>query len=258
MSAPMSSLRKFYRIILFGLWLIAGIILTAIFLRNTMPPHGISSSIVKKWLGKAARIFGVKINYFGSPLAEKTLFVSNHISWLDILILGSIMPIHFLSKYEVKTMPVVGWLATRAGTLYIKRGNKRSASESSSEITAVLNQQHNSLIFAEGTTTDGHIKKFHSRMMQSAIDAHAMVQPIAIFYPVKNPETNKTEINPVTLFLGGTTIGESFDRITRAPRIDVEVHFLKPIHSKDKTRDEIAQHAFDEVVEAIKSIKKRA
>jgi len=257
MSAPMSSLRKFYRIILFGLWLVVGIILTVIFLRNTMPPHGISSTIFKKWLGKAAHIFGVRIKYFGTPLAEKTLFVSNHISWLDILILGSIMPIHFLSKHEVKTMPVVGWLATRAGTLYIQRGNKRSASESSSEITAALNQQHNSLIFAEGTTTDGHIKKFHSRMMQSAIDAHAMVQPIAIFYPVKNPETNRTEINPVTLFLGDTTIGESFDRITRAPRIDVEVHFLKPIHSKDKTRDEIAQHAFDEVVEAIKSIKKR-
>jgi len=52
-------------------------------------------------------------------------------------------------------------------------------------------------------------------------------------------------------------MGESFDLIARAPGIDVEVHFLDPIHSKDKTRDEIAQHAYDEVVAAIKSIKKR-
>ncbi len=154
-------------------------------------------------------------------------------------------------------MPIFGWIATRAGTLYIKRGKKGSASYASSEITAALNKKHNSLIFAEGTTTDGHIKKFHSRMMQSAIDAHAMVQPIAIFFPVKNPETHKTEINPATLFLGETSIAESYDLIARSPHIDAEVHFLEPIHSKGKTRDEISQHAYDEVVEAIKSIKKR-
>ncbi len=94
-------------------------------------------------------------------------------------------------------------------------------------------------------------------MIQSAIDAHAMVQPVAIFYPIRNPETSKIEVNPVTLFLGNTSIGESFNLITRARSIDVEVHFLKPIHSKNKTRDEIAQHAYDEVVAAIKSIKKR-
>lgn len=220
-----------------------------------MPTHGLQSRIVKKWLGHAARIFGVRIKHYGTPLPQRTLFVANHISWLDILVLGSLVPIHFLSKYEVKNMPLFGWLATRAGTLYIQRGNKRSASESSREITTALNQQHNSLIFAEGTTTDGHIRKFHSRMLQSAIDAHAMVQPVAIFYPAKNLDTGEVETNPVVLFTGNTSIGESFNRVTRAARIDVEVHFLKPINSTGKTRDEIAQHAFDEVVEAIEKIK---
>ena len=237
------------------IWLIFGIILTILFLRNSRPPHGFATTVVGTWMGVLARVFGVKIKTYGAALAEKTLFVANHVSWLDIVILGHLIPVHFLSKYEVKTMPIIGWLATRAGTLYIKRGCKVSASDSSSEITAALKQQHNSLIFAEGTTTDGHIKKFHSRMMQSAIDAHAMVQPVAIFYPIRNPETNKIEINPVTLFLGGTSNGESFDLITHAPSIDVEVHFLEPIHSKGKTRDEIAKHAYDEVVDAIKAIK---
>lgn len=253
----MPEIRKFYRSVLIILWLIFGIILTILFLRNSRPAHGFATTVVGTWLGVLARVFGVKIKTYGTALAEKTLFVANHVSWLDIVILGHLIPVHFLSKHEVKAMPIIGWLATRAGTLYIKRGCRVSASESSSEITAALKQQQNSLIFAEGTTTDGHIKKFHSRMMQSAIDAHAMVQPVAIFYPMRNPETSKIEINPVTLFLGGTSIGESFDLITRAPSIDVEVHFLEPIHSKGKTRDEIAQHAYNEVVDAIKSIKKR-
>ncbi len=211
-------------------------------------------------LGVLTRFLGVKIKICGTPLTEKTLFVANHISWLDILVLGHLVPVHFLSKDEVKNIPIIGWLATRAGTLYIKRGCRISASGSSSEITAVLAQQHNSLIFAEATTTDGHIKKFHSRLMQSAIDAHAMVQPVAIFYPRKiqnsrGPQAHVIEINPVTLFLGDASAGDSFDLISRAPGIDVEVHFLEPIHSKGKTRDEIAQHAYDEVVAAIKAIK---
>ena len=253
----MSSIRKFYRTILLAILLIIGIILTVVFLRNTRHTSGIANAVVSTWLGIVSRSLGVRTKTYGNALPEKTLFVSNHISWLDILILGNIIPVHFLSKYEVKSIPLIGWLATRAGTLYIKRGCKDSASDANNEITTALNQQHNSIIFAEGTTTDGHIKKFHSRMMQSAIDAHAMVQPVAIFYPIRNSESNKIEINPVTLFLGGMSIGESFNLITRAPSIDVEVHFLDPIHSKGKTRDEIAQHAYDEVVAAIKSIKKR-
>ena len=249
----MSTVRKLYRAILLALLVIIGFILTIIFLRNTVPVRGLRSTIITTWLGLAARTFGARIKTYGTAQTERTLFVANHISWLDIMVLGSLVPVHFLSKLEVKHMPVFGWLATRAGTLYIHRGNKESATEASSEITSALEQDHNSLIFAEATTSDGHIKKFHSRMMQSAIDAHAIVQPVAIFYPKINPATGKTELNPATLFIGNTTIAESFDLVTRAPDIDVEVHFLKTISSKGKTRDEISQHAYDEVVETIKT-----
>ena len=258
MPAVMPTMRKLYRSILLILLLLIGIVLTVIFLRNTIPTSGITSTIIRTWLGITARVLGVRVKSFGQPLSEKTLFVANHISWLDILILGGLVPIHFLSKHEVKTMPLFGWLATRAGTLYIKRGNKASASEASCEITAALKQKHNSLIFAEGTTTDGHIKKFHSRMLQSAIDAQAMVQPVAIFYPRKNPDSGEIELNPTTLFIGDTGIGESFGNIARSSHTDVEVHFLTPINSNGLSRDEIAQHAFDEVSQKIAEILKPA
>lgn len=253
----MSTIRKLYRSILLFFLIVIGVFVTIIFLRNTRAPQGIANKIIGTWLGTAARLLGVQIKSFGIPLPERTLFVANHISWLDILILGHLIPVRFLSKHEVEQMPVIGWLATRAGTLYIKRGHKGSASYASSEITAALKQQHSSLVFAEGTTTDGHIKKFHSRLMQSAIDAEAMVQPVAIFYPLFNPETQRMEINPATLFLDNMPTAESFDLIAREHSTYVEVHFLEPINSSGKTRNEIAQHAYDEVVEAIKSIKTR-
>ncbi len=252
----MSTLRKYYRWLFLGLLVIIGIPITVIFLRGTIPTQGLTSRIITGWLSMVTRLFGIRIKTYGTPLSTKTLFVANHISWLDIFVIGGLIPLHFLSKHEVKTMPVFGWLATRAGTLYIKRGNKTSASDASSEVTSALKQKHNSLIFAEGTTTDGNIKKFHSRMMQSAIDANATVQPIAIFYPIKNPKTREIESNPVTLFIGNTSLGESANLIFRAANIDVEVHYLEPISSKGKTRDEISQHAYEEVLDAIKGIKK--
>jgi len=253
----MSVLRKYYRYLLLLLLIIIGIPLTIIFLRGTIPTRGLTSTIITTWISTVTSCLGVRIKTYGTALQEKTLFVSNHISWLDILVLGGLTPVHFLSKYEVKTMPVLGWLATRGGTLYIKRGNKNSVSEASSAITTVLKQRHNSLIFAEGTTTDGNTRKFHSRMMQSAIDAHAMVQPIAIFYPTVNPVSQNIEINPITLFIGNTTISESANLIFRATSVDVEVHYLEPIDSTGKSRDEISRHAYNEVVNAIALIKNR-
>ncbi len=253
----MSSIRKFYRSLLLVLWLIVCIILSLVFLRKTRKPQDFSSALIGRWFGVLARIFGINIKVYGTPLAEKTLFVANHLSWLDILVIGHLTPVHFLAKHEIKAMPIIGWLATRVGTLYIKRGCRISASESSRDITAVLKQQHNSLVFAEGKTTDGHIKKFHGRLMQSAIDAHAMVQPVAIFYPRRHSAADNIEINPVILYTAGISVAESFDLISRAASIDVEVHFLEPVHSEGKTRGAIARNAYDEVAAALSVMKTR-
>jgi len=253
----MSLFRKTYRSILLAILIFLGVIMTVLFLRNTIPTRGFTSTLVTSWLGLVARLFSVKIKTYGTPLVEQTLFVSNHISWLDIFILGKLVPVHFLSKHEVKTMPVFGWLASRAGTLYIKRGNNQSTKNVNSEIVEALKIEHNVLIFPEGTTSDGNIRKFHGRMLQSAIDAQSMVQPIAIFYPSKDPETQKQKLNPTIFFTGNATMGESYDLISRSHYIDVEVFFLKPINITNQSRKEIARHAFDEVSEAITSIKNR-
>ena len=253
----MASFRKFYRSFLLAILIFFGLIITIIVLRGTIPTRGIGTRFTTTWLGLVARTFGVKIKVFGTPLKKRTLFVSNHISWLDIFVLGKLIPVHFLSKHEVKTTPVFGWLASRAGTLYIERGNNHSAKNVNSEIVEALKIDHNVLVFAEGTTSDGNILKFHGRMMQSAIDAQSMVQPIAIFYPSKDLETQKQRLNPAILFTGDTTMGESYDLVSRSSSIDVEVHYLKPISISNQSRKEIAQHAFDEVAEAITLIKNR-
>lgn len=251
----MGALRKLYRSLLLFILIIAGLVLSLLFLRNSAPPRALSSRITMYWLGAVAKAMGVRVKVHGHPLREQTLFVSNHMSWLDIPVLGSIVPVHFLAKQEVKAMPAVGALATRAGTLYIHRGKHESASQAGAEITRVLEKKHNALVFAEGTTSNGHIRKFHSRMLQAAIDADACIQPVAIYYPWRNPQTGCIEANPDALFTGNTSIGESFDHVSRAPLIEVEVHYLPPIDARDRTRGELSLYAYEQVIAAIHEIR---
>lgn len=251
----MGLIRKLYRWPLFALLVLIGILLTLLFLRGTVPPGGLATRIVQVWLGLVAKIFGVRIRTVGKPLSGRVLYVANHISWLDIMIIGRLAPAHFLAKREIGHLPVFGWLATRAGTLYIHRGNKESASEATIELREALLQDHNCLVFAEGGTSDGNIRRFHGRMLQSAIDAHAIIQPIAIFFPARDPHTGQTVLNPATLFVGDTGLGESASLVVQQKTIDAEVHFLKPIECKHRTRDELAKHAYNEVKEAIYRIR---
>ncbi len=249
-----NKLRKITRLSLLTLLIIKGIIFTFIFLQKSESTGKISYRTLD-WFNTCTRILGIQIKTTGIPLTQRTLFISNHISWLDIPVIGQLAPVHFLSKKEVEKWPVIGWLATRSGTLYLSRGSRHSTVDANKEMTTAMSRGNNCLLFAEGTTTDGNIKKFHSRLIQSAIDAHAMVQPVAIFYPVTDTTTKRVTLDPNTLFIGDMGIGESSDLVMQAATIKAEVHFLEPVSSAGKTRDELALYCYNKVSEAISKIK---
>ena len=243
--------RKLYRWPLLIAFLLAGVVLTVLFLHRELAPGSLASRIEQTWLAGIARLFGVRIRVHGKPLTQGGLMVANHLCWLDIPVIGSLTPVHFLAKQEVRNMPVVGWLATRAGTRYIHRGNRQSASQATTEITRVLQKGHNALVFAEGGTSNGCIRRFHARTLQSAIDAGAMIQPVAIFYPAGNKPAEPSGLDSATLFFGEMSAGQSLDRIMRSPAIDAEVFFLPPFSSEGKTRDQLARHAWRAVKEKL-------
>jgi 1-acyl-sn-glycerol-3-phosphate acyltransferase len=97
------------------------------------------------------------------------LWVSNHVSWTDIPLLGMLTPLSFLSKAEVRHWPVAGWLAEKAGTLFIRGGG--DGQRLREQISGQLEQRQPLLIFPEGTTTDGRsLRTFHGRLLAGAID----------------------------------------------------------------------------------------
>lgn len=246
----MHRIRIGYRLVLLSLVVSTGSILTVLFQRGTLPPKSIQSQITRWWHRSVAKSLDIPVRVYGTPQKEATLFVSNHVSSFDIVALGSVLPVHFLSKAEVQHWPILGWLATRAGTLYIQRGGREAAVSANKAIAEALSMNHNVMLFPEGTTTDGNVKRFHSRLMQSAVDSGVYIQPVAIRYP--DPGGKKA--HPDVHYVDDMSFMDLSKRILAARQLEVEIYFGEAVSAENKSRDELAKYTEAEVRRILDSL----
>jgi len=175
-----------------------------------------------------------KVRVIGQLPQQPMLWVSNHVSWTDIPLLGMLAPISFLSKAEVRTWPVAGWLALKAGTLFIRRGGSDSQLLRK-QISQHLQQDCALLIFPEGTTTDGRsLRTFHGRLLASAIDSEVPLQPVALRY------LRNGELDPIAPFIGDDDLLSHLMRLFAHDCGEVEINLLKPIASSGEERAALA------------------
>jgi 1-acyl-sn-glycerol-3-phosphate acyltransferase len=137
------------------------------------------------------RILRLRIRYYGVPsLRQPQLIVPNHVSWLDILVVGAHQPVCFLAKQEVATWPVFGALARLTGAVFVDRSRRMAVRAVNQRIAERMAAGDRVVLFAEATTGDGNrILKFHSThfeaarlALQRAQASVAVLQPVAISY----------------------------------------------------------------------------
>jgi lyso-ornithine lipid O-acyltransferase len=117
------------------------------------------------------------------PLPASGLVVSNHLSYFDILLHASSGPRIFVSKAEVRSWPLFGWLARCGGTIFIVRGTRSGATEAAMAIEYALRSGVTVVLFPEGTSTDGTtLLPFHSFLFEPAVEAETLVTAAAISY----------------------------------------------------------------------------
>ena len=142
-----------------------------------------------RWLQQASRrvlgSLGIRCRVEGHA-PSRGLVVSNHLSYLDILILSAAMPCFFVSKAEVGGWPYFGRAARTGGTIFLVRTSRASAEAAATEIAGRLKLAVPVLLFPEGTSTDGsQVLPFHTWLFQPAIDAAAPVTPAAVRYVIE-------------------------------------------------------------------------
>lgn len=153
------------------------------------------------------------------------LVVDNHVSWLDIVAVNAVRPMRSVAKSEIATWPVVGSLASRAGTVYLDRGSLRALPGTVAELAGAL--RGGALVNAcpEGTTWCGlGLGRFRPALFQAAIDGGVPVLPIVVRYRLAGGQTTTWPA-----FVGDETLVDSVRRTARLRGLVVEVHVLPEI-----------------------------
>jgi 1-acyl-sn-glycerol-3-phosphate acyltransferase len=121
------------------------------------------------------------------PRPERGLIVSNHLSYLDILAYSAAAPCVFISKAEVVDWPIFGRYARWAGSVFVRRHDRTDAARANVSVRESLNDGVPVVLFPEGTTTDGgRVLRFHSTMLQPAIDTGAPITACGIMYELED------------------------------------------------------------------------
>lgn len=201
---------------------------------------------IRRWSRAVLTALGVTVHVEGLPSAARAaalparcLMVANHVSWLDILVLLSVCPAIFVAKSEIRGWPLVGWLCARVGTLFIERGRRRSARHTSKVMADAMARGALVCIFPEGTTTDGlALARFHAALFQPAVDAGAMVQPVALRYAHRNGS-----YCAAPNYVGDTSFLSSLWSTTSARHLVARLSFLAPLETAGRDRRDIARSA---------------
>jgi 1-acyl-sn-glycerol-3-phosphate acyltransferase len=202
---------------------------------------------MQRWWSRAlVRCFGFRIRRIGEPLPGAVLFVANHVSWLDIELMHSQRVMSFVAKAEIARWPLVGWLATRAGTIYHKRGSTHSLGAVMEQMVARLREGTAVGIFPEGGTGAGDgVRTFHARIFQAATDTNVPVQPVGLCYGRGNRMDLSVPFAPKENFL------VNFLRLLGGPPLEATVYFLEPVPISAEGRRQTAEAARQRIAEAL-------
>lgn len=203
---------------------------------------------IQWWSAGMLRCLGMGLEVQGTFRPGGTLIVANHISWMDIMAIHAVCPrARFVSKADVQDWPLVNKLVDCAGTLYIRREQRRDAMRAMHEMAQALKDGHCVAVFPEGTTGDGRaLLPFHANLLQAAIAVEAPVQPVALRYRDRHHP-----ISPAVEFLGDTTLAQSLWRIACGHGLVVTVTALQARGSAHADRRSLAVRLRDDLALAL-------
>jgi len=193
-------------------------------------------------------LFGLKIISEGSISTQANAFVSNHISFLDIIVLNSVIPSNFVAKSEIKSWPVIGHLAGKTGTIFIKRGDTEDNDSVINIMRGYIEKDKNIIFFPEGRIGDGiKIRKFHSKLFNSISKTKSNLQSIFIRYPIDYPNNMSSDSSVCWADKTQTLLKLSLRCLGRK-NTKVLLYFGELIDTSDKDAYELAKKSANSVL----------
>jgi 1-acyl-sn-glycerol-3-phosphate acyltransferase len=176
-----------------------------------------------RFAARAIRGLGIEIDVAGS-FPERGALISNHLGYLDIVVFAALHPCVFVSKAELQQVPVLGWMTTMAGTVYVARGHGGSAVKARSGMQAAADADLPVVFFPEGTTTNGSgMLRFHSGLLAQAMESGMPITAAYLRYRLE--ETKDATVADDVCYWGDAKMLPHIFKLLGLRGLRVEVRF---------------------------------
>lgn len=196
-----------------------------------------------------SKLLRVRVKVVGTPMTGKpVLILSNHVSWVDIPAIGSIMPLIFISKSEVRKWPLVGPAAELLHTIFVDRSRRQKTAEVNATIANKMQNGDPVVLFAEGTSSDGNrVLPFRSALVGAASEVISKdeggvwLQPLSISYPRIDGLPMGRLHRPRVAWYGDTDFVPHLKDYLRHGAVDAVVTFGEPIAFEGRDRKSVVK-----------------
>ena len=199
-------------------------------------------------------VLRLKVTVIGNRASDRPLLLlSNHSSWLDIIALSSVMPVSFIAKSEVATWPIFGLFARLQRSVFIDRSRRMATRDAHQAVSERLKSGDAMVLFAEGTTSDGHrVLSFRSSLVGAAGDLvdgeKSRIQPIAITYTRRMGLPIPRAERPCIAWYGDMDLVPHFKGILLGGPIDVTISFCDPLTGELAQNRKLAAQAAEQAI----------
>jgi 1-acyl-sn-glycerol-3-phosphate acyltransferase len=241
-------MRKAGRFILRAIWLVfevsvVGLRFLFLFIRTGGKPSlRERSECLKQGCRRTLRPFVKNVEVRG-PLPAAGLLVSNHLSYVDILLLGSLFPSVFVSKAEVKNWPVFGLFSRLGGTVYVQRERRGEVGRISDQLQSLLRDGHLVVLFPEGTSSDGEsVLPFKSALLEPVVGWAKGIHAGCISYQLEDGVVGQD-----LCYWGGMTFLPHVVKLLTKSRANARVVFA-PVREPATDRKQLAKQLHAQVL----------
>lgn len=207
---------------------------------------GMARDFPMRYHRMVARLLGVRITVVGTPsTGGPTLVASNHVSWLDIVVLSAVAPVSFVAKREVGGWPFFGALARLQRTVFVDRDRRHATGNSRDEMQERLRAGDTLVLFPEGTSSDGMgVLPFKSSFFGAAALPGVLVQPWTVAYSGHRNLPMTRRLMPLYAWYGDMDLPPHLWQALAAGPIEVTVICHPPLSlSGEMNRKALSSHA---------------
>jgi 1-acyl-sn-glycerol-3-phosphate acyltransferase len=210
------------------------------------------------WENGFCKIFGIKVEIKGTPYLEsQTIYISNHISYLDIPAIASILKASFVAKSDVEKWPILGFLSKLQQTAFISRRSSQ-VKKGKYDLSNMLKEGKSLIIFPEGTSSDGQeVLPFKSSLFSIALEHETAnelyIQPMTIrLLEANGKDATTQELRDLYAWHGDMTLAPHLWAFLKSSGAKVSITFHEPIIANQyQSRKDLAQLCFKEVQEGL-------